>query len=165
MDQRGQVRKYILDTAETCRAPATGEIDLRAKATFGYSSEDPDHPIQNLVDGSPAVTGTRWASARPDTTERILIEFDTPQSISRIIYEVLETECSRTQEVRMEASEDGETYRQILVQEYSFSPAGSTFEREDLRFNLKQVTHLRLTIVPKKSGSGIATLSTLRLFN
>ena len=76
-----------------------------------------------------------------------------------------ETMRERTQEVRVEVSEDGgRSYRQILVQEYNFSPGGATYQREDQRVNLRQVTHLRLTIVPNKSGSGTATLTTLRLF-
>jgi hypothetical protein len=71
----------------------------------------------------------------------------------------------RTQEERVEVSEDGgQSYRQILVQEYNFSPGGATYQREEQRVNLRQVTHLRLTIVPNKNGSGTATLTTLRLF-
>jgi hypothetical protein len=104
-------------------------------------------------------------SARPDTTEHIVIEFDRPQTISALIYEVEETTRERTQEVRVEASEGGrQSYRQILLQEYNFSPGGATYQREEPRFNLRQVTHLRLTIVPNKSGSGTATLTALRLF-
>jgi hypothetical protein len=71
----------------------------------------------------------------------------------------------RTQEVRVEVSEDGgRTYRQILVQEYTFSPGGATYQREEQRLNLHQASHLRLTIVPNKNGSGTATLTSLRLF-
>jgi hypothetical protein len=74
---------------------------------------------------------TRWISARPDTTEHIVIEFDRPQTISRLVYEVEETMRERTQEVRVEVSEDGgQSYRQILVQEYNFSPGGATYQRE-----------------------------------
>ena len=80
------------------------------------------------------------------------------------MYEVEKAERERTQEVRVEASEDGgRTYRQILIQEYTFSPGGATYQREDQRFNLRRVSHLRLTIVPNKSGSGTATLTALRL--
>lgn len=166
MNPGPHLRKFRIDDAHTPNSPTNGEIDLRAVATFGYSSEDPDHPIEHLLDGSSGVGATYWASARHDVTERLLLEFDSPQTISRLIYEVLETERSRTQEVRVEASEDGgKTYRQLLVQEYSFSPQGATFQREDLRFNLSQVSGIRLTIVPNKIGSGIATLSNLRLFN
>ena len=76
---------------------------------------------------------------RPDTTEHIVIEFDRPQTISGLVYEVEETTRERTQEVRVEASEDGgQSYRQILVQEYNFSPGGATYQREEQRFNLRQ---------------------------
>jgi hypothetical protein len=118
-----------------------------------------------MLDGQSGPGATRWMSARPDTIEHIVIEFDPPQTISRLVYEVEETRRERTQEVRVEASEDGgRSYRQILVQEYNFSPRGATYQREEQRFNLRQVNHLRLTIVPNKSGSGTATLTALRLF-
>jgi tRNA A37 N6-isopentenylltransferase MiaA len=104
-------------------------------------------------------------SARPDTVEHIVVEFDQPQTISRLVYEVEEAIRERTQEVRVEVSEGGgRAYRQILVQEYTFSPRGATYQREELRFNLHPVSHLRLTIVPNKSGSGTATLTSLCLF-
>jgi hypothetical protein len=53
-------------------------------------------------------------SARTDTIEHLLVEFDQPQTISRLRFEVEETTRERTQEVRVEVSEDGaRTYRQI----------------------------------------------------
>ncbi|HEX3521034.1 MAG TPA: discoidin domain-containing protein [Stellaceae bacterium] len=164
MTKRPGVRKRSLavDTATVGRA--ADEIDIACCATIAYSSEDPAHPVENMLDGQSGPGGTRWVSARPDTAEHIVVEFDQPRAISRLVYEVQETMRERTQEVRVEASDDGgRTYRQILVQEYNFSPRGATFRREDQRFALRQVTHLRLTIVPNKSGSGPATLTTLRL--
>jgi F5/8 type C domain-containing protein len=134
-------------------------------ATIAYSSEDPGHPVEHLLDGRSGPGATRWISAHPDVIERIVVEFDRPQTISRLVYEVEEAVRERTQEVRVEVSEDeGRTYRQILVQEYTFSPRGATYQREEQRFNLQQVSHLRLTIVPNKNGSGTATLTSLRLF-
>ena len=104
-------------------------------------------------------------SARADTIEHIVLEFDRPQTISRLVYEVEEATRERTQEVRVEVSEDGaRTYRQILVQEYNFSPRGATYQREEQRLDLDRVTHLRLAIVPNKKGSGTATLTALHLF-
>ena len=104
-------------------------------------------------------------SARPDVIEQIVVEFDQPQTISRLVYEVEEARRERTQEVRVEVSEDGgRTYRQLLVQEYTFSPRGATYQREEQRLNLHQVSHLCLTIVPNKNGSGTATLTSLCLF-
>ena len=165
MTERPRVRKRLLaaDTATVGRA--AGEIDIACCATIAYSSEDAAHPVENILDGQSGPGGTSWVSARPDTAEHIVVEFDQPRAISRLVYEVQETMRERTQEVRVEASDDGgRTYRQILVQEYNFSARGATFQREDQRVDLRQVTHLRLTVVPNKSGSGPATLTTLRLF-
>src|ERR1700736_1345654 len=165
MTDRSRLRKRPLETDATTNARAVGEIDIAGCATIAYSSEDPAHPVEHMLDGRSGPGATRWMSARPDTTEHIVIEFDRPRSISRILYEVEETMQQRTQEVRVEVSEDGgQSYRQILVQEYNFSPRGATYQREEQRFNLPQVTHLRLTIVPNKSGSGTVTLTRLRLF-
>ena len=116
-----------------------------------------------MFDGRSGPGVTCWISARPDTIERIILEFDEPQSVSRLVYEVEETVRERTQEVRVEVSENGgRTYRQILVQEYKFSRRGATHQREELRFNFLQVSRLRLTIVPNKNGSGTATLTVRR---
>jgi hypothetical protein len=165
MTDPSRLRKRPLEAEAAASLGNAGEIDTAGSATIAYSSEDPAHPVEHMLDGRSGPEATRWMSARPDTTEHIVIEFDRPQTISRILYEVEETIRERTQEVRVEVSEDrGQSYRQILVQEYNFSPGGATYQRQEQRFNLRQVTHLRLTIVPNKSGSGTATLTTLRLF-
>jgi len=52
----------------------------------------------------------------------------------------------------------------VLVQEYTFSPQGANFQHEELRLELPAITHLSSAIVPNKSGSGVATLTALRLF-
>jgi hypothetical protein len=63
----------------------------------------------------------------------------------------------------VEVSTDrGHSYRQVLAQDYTFSPQGATFQQEDLRLDLSGITHLRLTVVPNKGGTGIATLTSLR---
>ena len=108
---------------------------------------------------------TRWASARPNATECIVFEFDHPQRVSRLIYEVEECCQERTQEVRVEVWTDHvRAYRQVLAQDYTFSPRGATFEHEDVQLDLPAISHLKLTIVPNKGGSGVATLTSLRLF-
>lgn len=160
------LRKRQLQADKLTSAPAAGELDIASCATVAFSSEDSAHPVENLFDGSFVPGATRWISARLDATEQIVVEFDRPQTLSRLIYEVEEAERERTQEVRVEVSEDGgRLYRQILVQEYNFSPAGATYQREEQRLNLRRVSHLRLTIVPNKNGSGRATLTAVRLFS
>ena len=165
MADLSRLRKRLLEADATTSARAADEIDIARRATIAYSSENPAHPVEHLLDGRSGPGATRWISARPDTIEHIVVEFDQPQAISRLVYEVEEAARERTQEVRVEVSEDGgRSYRQILIQEYTFSPGGATFQREEQRFNLRQVSHLRLTIVPNKGGSGTATLTALRLF-
>jgi len=159
------LRKRRLTADVAARAAVAGELDIASCATIAFTSEDPAHPVEHLLDGSSGPGATRWTSARADMTEQILVEFDKPQILSRLVYEVEEATRERTQEVRVEVSEDGgRTYRQILVQEYNFSPAGATCQREEQRLNLRQASHIRLTIVPNKKGSGTATLTSFRLF-
>jgi hypothetical protein len=159
------LRKRQLEADAARRARAADEVDIASCATIAYSSEDPAHPVEHLLDGRSGPGATRWISARPDIIEEIVVEFDHPQTISRLAYEVEEAIRERTQEVRVEVSEDGgRSYRQLLVQEYTFSPRGATYQREEQPLNLHQVSHLRLTIVPNKNGSGTATLTALRLF-
>jgi F5/8 type C domain len=159
-----RLRKRALEADAATSAGTADEIDIAGCATIAYSSEKPAHPVEHLLDGHSGPGGTRWISARPDVIEQIIVEFDQPQAISRLVYEVEEAVRERTQEVRVEVSEDGgRTYRQILVQEYTFSPGGATYQREEQRLNLLQVSRLRLTIVPNKNGSGTATLTALRL--
>ena len=159
------LRKRPLEADAATSVRDNDEINIAGCATIAYSSENPAHPVEHLLDRRSGPGATRWISARPDTVEHIVVEFDQPQAISRLVYEVEEAMRERTQEVRVEVSEDGgRTYRQILVQEYTFSPRGASYQREDQRFNLPQASRLRLTIVPNKNGSGTATLTTLRLF-
>lgn len=159
------VRKRLLQEVPAVCALAPGEIDLAGAGTIGHSSEDPEHLVEHLVDGHAGAGSPRWVSARRDVTEHLLFEFVQPQRMSRLAYEVEETDCERTQEVRIEVSQDGgSTFRQILVQDYTFSPRGATLQREDLRFDLNRITHLKVTMVPNKNGSGRATLTSLRMF-
>ena len=69
-----------------------GVVDIASCATIVYSSENPAHPIDHLVDGRGGPGATRWISARSDVTELILLEFDKPQTISLLVYEVEEIE-------------------------------------------------------------------------
>jgi len=75
MTDRSRLRKRPLETDATTNARAAGEIDIAGCATIAYSSEDPAHPVEHMLDGRSGPGATRWISARPDTTELIVIEF------------------------------------------------------------------------------------------
>ena len=48
--------------------------------------------------------------------------------------------------------DEGHTYQELLRQEYTFSPPGTTFEREEWSITAEGVTHLQLVITPDKGG-------------
>ena len=161
-----RVRKRVLPQARSLSAPLpSNEIDLAACATILYSSEDPRYPIEHLLDGRSGRGATRWLSGRQNTTEEVVLEFDRPERIRRVIFDAEELLVERTQQIVMEFSSDGgKAYRKVFVQEYTFSPHGSTYQREDLSVDLREVTHVRLIVVPNKGGSGTACLTSIRLF-
>ena len=136
---RINARSHVTNTRGDDRPPATSQATAgkpirrrpapRTRSISPAARRSPTHQRIRLTRSSICWTDCsrprrpRWISARPDTTEHIVIEFDRPQTISRLVYEVEETMRERTQEVRVEVSEDGgRSYRQILVQEYNFSP-------------------------------------------
>ena len=90
MTERPRVRKRSLSADTATVGGAADEIDIACCATIAYSSEDPAHPVENMLDGQSGPGGTHWVSARPDTAEHIVVEFDQPQAISRLVYEVEE---------------------------------------------------------------------------
>jgi len=159
-----RMRKRLMSAQVSDCAGGQGRIDIAGLALFRFSSEDPEHPLEHLVDGCCGRGATRWAGAQADTTECIELEFEPAQEISRLIYEVEESGVERTQQVRVEISTDqGRIYRQVLAQDYNFSPYGATFQREEVDLNGRPITHVKLTIVPNKGGSGVATLTSLQL--
>src|ERR1700730_18333535 len=97
-----RLRKRPLEADAAASGRAANEIDIAACATISYSSEDPAHPVEHLLDGHSGPGATRWMSARPDTLEHIVVEFDRPQAISRLVYEVEETVRERSQEGRVD---------------------------------------------------------------
>ena len=146
------LRKQLL--AEYSPAPAAPyeEKDIAALATILVTSETADHPIDSVFDTQRGPGGSCWVAAVPG--EQVLIlAFDTTQTIRRVTLEIEETEVSRTQELELSVSCDGgQTYRELRRQEYTFSPPGTTFEREDWAVTAEGITHLRLQITPDKGG-------------
>jgi hypothetical protein len=120
------LRKRQLEAGGARSARAADEVDIASCATTAYSSEDPARPVEHLLDGRSGPGATRWISARPDAIEQIVVEFDQPQTISRLVYEAEEALRERTQEVRVEVSDDGgRTYRQVLVSGVHLQSQGS----------------------------------------
>jgi hypothetical protein len=158
------LRKQIIKPSHTPPAPMPGEIDIAAVATVLVTSEDPDHPVDHAFDQQRGPGGSRWVAGEPGE-QTLILAFDAPQTIRRILLEVEEPGVVRTQELQLAVSGDGgQTYRELVRQEYNFSPPGTTFEREDWAATAEGVTHLRLVIRPDKGGKPCrATLTSLVL--
>src|SRR5262245_5927219 len=125
------LRKQILMDHPVASARQPGEKDIAATATVLVTSEAAEHPIDHAFDHQRGPGGSRWVAA--DTGEqRLILAFDTPQTLRKISLEVEEQQVSRTQELHVSISCDGgQTYTELLRQEYNFSPPGTTFEREE----------------------------------
>jgi hypothetical protein len=156
------LRKQIIKGLPADPVPVPGEIEIAAVAAVLVTSESPDHPVDHAFDGRRGPGASRWIAGETGEQELILA-FDTPQTIRQVGLEVEELEVSRTQELHLSASCDGgRTYRELLRQEYNFSPPGATFEREQWGVTAQGVTHLRLVIKPDKGGKPCrATLTSL----
>jgi hypothetical protein len=145
----------------TPRTSQESWIDLERLAQVELTSEDAAHPIESaLVPGA----GPGWRSAQSGQ-QTIRIRFDEPQRLRRILLVFEERERERTQEFVLRWSADGgRTYREIVRQQYNFSPPGTPREVENYVAELEGVTVLELTVVPDVGGSdSCASLTTMRL--
>jgi hypothetical protein len=156
------VRKRIVAPLEQKTAVSEDDwLDLESLADVEITSEDHAHPIESaLVPGR----GSGWrASTAGKQTIRLL--FTRPQRLKRISLSYVEPSARRTQEYVLRWSADrGRSYREIVRQQWNFSPQGATSEKEDHLVDLPAVTTLELDIVPDTSGGdAVASLARLRL--
>ena len=136
-------------------------LNVEHLAQVELTSEDPAHPIESALTPS---GGSGWRAGQPgEQTIRLL--FDEPQSVRHMRLLFQENERERTQQFVLRWSSDGgQSYREIVRQQYNFSPPRTTDECEDYDVELEGLTALELTIIPDISGAPIyASLTQLRL--
>jgi hypothetical protein len=130
-------------------------LDLSTAALVEVTSEEKDYPIESaLIAGE----SKGWRAAEPGT-HTIRLIFDRPQKVKRISLVFEETKTSRTQEfvLRWSAEPEG-ALRQIVRQQWNFSPPSTVAEVEDYRVDLAAVSVLEVTITPDIAG-GLARAS------
>ena len=156
------MRKRIITQVQPETTPPDLEwLDLEALAEVEITSEEAAHPIEAaLLHGQEQ----GWRAAGPGE-QKIRLIFTRPQQLRRIWLNFIETNTERTQEYVLRWSPDGgESYREIVRQQWNFSPLGTTSEKEDLHVELLAVTILELSITPDISrGDAVASLAQLRL--
>jgi hypothetical protein len=146
-----QVRKSIIneDTQISGTASDTKWMDLANMASVELTSEDKAYPIEGVFT---AVGGSVWRAQHPGK-QTICLVFDKPCNITHIHLVFQEYENQRTQEflLRWSTSDDA-AYRDVVRQQYNFSPPENSREVEDYVVDLIGVTRLELSIVPNISG-------------
>jgi hypothetical protein len=154
-------KRLITPTPEMVRSRGEGWLDVERSAIVEFTSEDKDCPVQSaFVSGESR--GWRAAAPGPQT---IRLVFDQPQKLKHISLVFEENETTRTQEFVLRWSPDGGgSFKDIVRQQWNFSPPETTREVEEYQVELSNVTALELTIEPNMSGGDArASLKSLHL--
>jgi hypothetical protein len=136
-------------------------LDIERMASVEVTSEENGYPIESALLG----TENRGWRAAISGTQTIRLIFDEPQDLKRIWLVFEDSENTRTQEFVLRWSPDsGRSFREIVRQQWNFSPSEPAREVEDYAVELSAVTVLELIIVSDKSGGAFrASLDSLRL--
>jgi len=123
-------------------------LDVGSCCSLEVSSEEDGYPIEAAVQPE---ASAGWRAAVPGT-QTVRLIFDEPQNIRRIWLVFEELENTRTQEFVLRSHSDKGNFREIVRQQWNFSPSGSVQEIEDYAVELFDVKVLEIVIVPDKSG-------------
>ncbi len=155
------MRKLVTSASLVGASPARDWLDVGSAAVVEVTSEDGAFAVESaLLQGEKR--GWRASGPGPQT---IRLVFDKPQKLRRIWVKFEEAEIKRTQEFILRWSPDGgRSYREIVRQQWNFSPPETERETEDYAVELSDVTAIELNIVPDQSGGEArASLKCLRL--
>jgi hypothetical protein len=156
------MRKRIINhNAQKSSTVNEAWLQLESIAQVEVSSEEAQRPIEAaLVPGA----SSGWRAAAPGQ-QIVRLLFNEPQNL-RLIHLVFdEHEQERLQEYTLRWSSGvGQPYREIVRQQYNFSPPTTTREMEDYNVNLDSCTELELSINPDLRGSAAhASIAEFRL--
>ena len=155
------MRKRLINRKHNAEATEQAWLDLEGIALVEMTSEDNAFPIESALSQE---INRGWRAAEPGA-QTVRLIFDHPQSLKRISLVFVETEVARTQEFILRWSPDrGNSFREIVRQQWNFSQPDATRETEDYAVELSNVTQLDLTIEPDKGNrKARASLLSLRL--
>ena len=141
------MRKSIVSPTAAVSTPiADTWRDLERIARVEITSEDEAFPIEHAL-GKTAQQGWRAATTGPQV---IKLFFDEPQTLRRLQVHFVERTAERSQEFAVFAGV-GTELREVVRQQWNFSPHGTTEELEDFAVDLHGVTALELRIDPDRS--------------
>ena len=136
-------------------------LNIEGLVEVEITSADAAHPIESAL--LPGGT-SGWRAAEPGQ-QTIRLLFKQPQPLRRIWMNFVEPQTQRTQEYVLRwSSDNGQSFREIVRQQWNFSPPSTTNEVEDHRVDLSAATMLELNIKPDISGvPAFASLAQMRL--
>jgi hypothetical protein len=154
-------KKLISPTYGTYGVPSRNWLDLEQAARVEASSEAEGY----LVEGAllKDLQGG-WRASEPGN-QIIRLSFDHPQIIRVVRLVFREEECDRTQEFLLRWLRNGAaSWRDILRQQWNFSPPNTVTECEEYNVELVSAVGLELSIDPDINRSKcVASLERLQL--
>ncbi|MFZ2444908.1 MAG: hypothetical protein WAW37_00985 [Syntrophobacteraceae bacterium] len=154
-------KRMITQGSQGMIPPDEDWLDLENLAQAELTSEDASHEIESALKSG---VGSGWRASEPGRqTVRFL--FDNPLRVRRVHLAFHEDKQQRTHEFLLRWSSDGGgSYREIVRQQYNFSPPDNTRDMEDYEVDLVGLTVLEITITPDISGGlAHASIAELRL--
>ena len=159
-------------SAKTAPPPRPHDQPLPARRTTPDQSRKIEWlDLDTVADIIVVAGGRRVPRSAPAWTaecsgeQTIEIRFRQPTVVSHLRVTCSESAHSRTQEMTIWASlHRGEQHREILRQQFNFSPDGATQEVEEYALHLEAVSAIQVRIVPSIDGRpAVARVKELRL--
>lgn len=140
------MRKRLVDSClQDAPKPEWDWLNVEELAEVELTSEVVSNPIEAAL--LPKGKGG-WRAATSGS-QNIRLLFANPQRIRHIHLNFVEPVAERTQEYVLRWSPDrGQSFQEIVRQQWNFSPSGATSETENYDVDLANVTVLELSINP-----------------
>ncbi len=122
-------------------------FDLEKMARVEVSSEDDLFPVEHALVHS---VSTGWRASVPGP-QVIRLLFDEATAVRRIQVHVVERAAERSQEFAIYAGDGAGEMREVVRQQFTFSPGGSTEEVEEYAVALEGVRVMELRIDPDRA--------------
>lgn len=154
------MKKRMIAAAPSASTAEAEWLRLDELAEVEITSEDPNHPIEAAL-GAAGQGG--WKAATPGE-QTIRLIFNPPRVVKTVQLVFEERERERRQEFVLSATTPGGLSRELVRQQFNFSPGGATREQETYHIDLPAVAVLELTLTPDVSGGDArASLQQLRI--
>ena len=144
-------KNLITPTRQSDRASDREWLVLDEVASVEVTSEAEGYPVEGALSGQ----GERGWRADTPGSQTIRLRFDTPLTIRFIRLVFREEQFSRTQEFVLRwLPAQGADWRDIVRQQWNFSPPHTVLECEEYKVDLASAVALELTINPDISQVG-----------